>query len=98
MTKPTTLRLPDELLEQLDARAKAHGKDRASFLRELLRDALERDIEREVLQSYAEGRLSFTEACRRTGLDEWRMLERLRERNLRLNVSLEDWIDSRSSL
>lgn len=37
MTKPTTVRLPEELLEQLDRRARGRGKDRATLIRELLR-------------------------------------------------------------
>lgn len=98
MAKPTTIRLPDELLRELDARAKAHGRDRASFLRDLLRDALARDLEDEVFGMYARGELSLTDACRRLRVDPWEMLDHLRRRDLRLNVSLEDWIDSRSTL
>lgn len=45
MTKPTTVRLPEELLEQLDRRARSHGKDRATLIRELLRAGLASALE-----------------------------------------------------
>ena len=37
MTKPTTVRLPEDVLSELDRRARARGKDRATLLRELSR-------------------------------------------------------------
>ena len=43
VTKPTPIRLPDEVLSELDRRARARGKDRATLLRELLQDAVDRD-------------------------------------------------------
>jgi predicted DNA-binding protein len=98
MTRPTTLRLPDDLLRELDTRAKARGKDRASFLREMLRKGLTRDAEEEVLTLYAAGRLSLTEAAARLHVDLWELLDRFRQSNIKLNVSLEDWMDARPSL
>ncbi|HEX5760212.1 MAG TPA: ribbon-helix-helix protein, CopG family [Thermoanaerobaculia bacterium] len=98
MAKPTTIRLPDELLAELDRRAQSHQKDRAVFLRELLRDALARDLEEEVVAAYREGRLSLSEAARRLELDPWSWFDLLRRRKETLSVELEDWIDSRSAL
>ena len=60
MTRPTTIRLPEDMLNELDRRARARGKDRATLLRELLRDALERDREDEVVAAYRSGRLSLS--------------------------------------
>ena len=98
MSKPTTIRLPDDLLAALDERARNHDKDRASFIRELLADGLARDVEEEVLRDYQKGAVSLSEAASRLGLDPWTWFERLRRRNETLNVQLEDWIDSRSAL
>ncbi len=33
MTKPTTIRLPEDVLSELDRRAEARGKDRATLCR-----------------------------------------------------------------
>jgi predicted HTH domain antitoxin len=98
MTTPTTIRLPDELLEALDQRARSHKKDRASFIRELLAEGLARDLEEQVVRAYREGRLSLSEAAERLGLDPWSWFDLLRRRNEPLNVQLEDWIDSRPAL
>ena len=98
MTRPTTIRLPDELLEALDQRARSHRKGRASFIRELLADGLDRDLEDEVVHAYGEGHLSLSQAAQRLGLDPWSWFDLLRRRNETLNVELEDWIDSRSAV
>jgi metal-responsive CopG/Arc/MetJ family transcriptional regulator len=49
VTRPTTIRLPKDLLAALDERARRRNQDRASYIRELLAAALARDREREVL-------------------------------------------------
>ena len=98
MTTPTTIRLPNKLLEQIDRRARARKKDRASMIRELLREGLARDLEDEVFTAYREGRFSLSQAARKLGLDPWAWFDLLRRRNEPLNVTLEDWIDSRSAL
>ena len=98
MTRPMTIRLPEELLEELDRRARARKRDRASLIRELLREGLVRDLEREVLEGYREGRLSLSQAARRLDLDPWEWFDLLRRHNETLNVELEDWIDSQRSL
>jgi len=97
MTKPTTIRLPEEVLNELDRRARDRGKDRATLLRELLQDALQRDAEEEVVASYRAGRLSLSQAASRLGTDVWSLLDILARRGETLSVSLEDWLDSRSS-
>lgn len=98
MTKPTTIRLPEELLATLDERARSHHKDRASFVRELLAEGLVRDLEEEVFRAYRKGRLSLSEAASRLGVDPWTWFDLLRRRNETLNVELEDWIDSKAAL
>lgn len=98
MTRPTTIRLPDALLRELDQRARARKQDRASLIRELLRQALTRDLEDEVVAAYREGRLSLSQAARRLDLDPWAWFDLLRRRNETVNVELEDWIDSQESI
>lgn len=98
MTTATTIRLPEQLLVALDERARSHGKDRASVIRELLAAGVARDLEEEVVLAYREGRLSLSEAGQRLGLDPWAWFDLLRRRNETLNVELEDWIDSQPPL
>ena len=98
MTKPTTIRLPEEILGELDRRAKARGKDRATLLRELLRDALARDREDEVLAAYRSGSISLSNAASLLGTDVWAFFNVLSRRGETISVTLEDWIGSESSL
>jgi predicted DNA-binding protein len=97
-TKPTTIRLPEDLLERLDRRARERGKDRATYIREFLHAGLASGLEEEVVAQYRDGRLSLSEAARRLGLDAWEWFDRLRRHGESINVELEDWVDSRRSL
>jgi predicted DNA-binding protein len=98
MGKPTTIRLPEDLLRRLDRRARARGSDRATLVRQLLAEACTRDMEDEVLSAYAAGKLSLSAAAARLRVDPFAFLDLLRRRDLRVSVSLEDWIDSGKSL
>jgi Arc/MetJ-type ribon-helix-helix transcriptional regulator len=98
VTKPTTIRLPKDMLAALDQRARRRNQDRASYIRELLAEALARDREREVLRAYREGSVSMSEAISQLDVDPWAWFELLRRHNLTLNVQLEDWIDSRPAV
>ena len=98
MTKPTTIRLPEDMLNELDRRARARGKDRATFLRELLQASLDRDREDEVVAAYRSGRLSLSQAASRLDTDVWSMFNILARRGQTVSVSLEDWRDTESSV
>ena len=98
MTKPMTIRLPEDVLSELDRRAQARGKDRATLLRELLRAALDRDKEDEVVTAYVSGRLSLSQATAPLGTDAWSLFDVLAQRGEMVSVSLEDWRDSLPSL
>lgn len=96
--KPTTIRLPEDILSELDRRARARGKDRATLLRELLGDALTRDREDEVVSAYRSGSVSLSQAASLLGIDVWAYFDVLSRRGETINTTLEDWIDSESSL
>lgn len=96
MANPTTIRLPEDLLEKIDRRAKAHGLDRAAYLRKLVGEALARDDEEDVMAAYRDGKLTMSEGAKRLGMDVWAFLDLLRRRGESLNVSIEDWMDSGS--
>ena len=92
--EPTTIRLPEDVLSELDRRARARGKDRAT----LLRAALDRDKEDEVVAAYRSGHLSLSQAAAQLGTDVWSLFDTLAQRGETVSVSLEDWRDSGSSL
>ena len=85
-------------MSELDRRARARGKDRATLVRELLRAALDRDQEDEVIAAYGSGHQSLSQAAARLGTDVWSLFDTLARRGVTVSVSLEDWRDSESSL
>ena len=94
MTKPTTIRLPEELLNEIDQYVQEAKLDRSVYLREILKKGFSIDKQERVLQKYATGELSQMEVCRELRWNPWQFVEELRARNLHLNVSLEDFLQS----
>ena len=94
MTKPTTIRIPEDLLNEIDQFVQELRIDRSTYLREVLRKGFSVDKQDRLLQKYARGELSQMEVCHELKWNPWEFLAQLKARNLYLNVTLEDWIDS----
>jgi predicted DNA-binding protein len=94
MRKPTTLRLPDELLEEVDRQARRAGLRRGAYLRHLIREGLQRENTVALLAEYEAGRLSAGQVCLALKLSAWEFSDLLRAHNIRRNVTFEDWLDS----
>ncbi len=94
MTKPTTIRIPEDLLNEIDQFAKELKLDRSAYLREILRKGFSVDKQGRILMKYVRGELSQIEACHELKWSPWEFLAQLKARNLYLNASLEDWIDA----
>ncbi len=98
MTGPITLRLPEDLLEAVDALANGQQIERAALLRDLIREGLQAYQERVVLADFQAARLSYTEAAAQLGLDVYEFHDFLRRAGAELNVGLEEWVASRPAL
>jgi predicted DNA-binding protein len=94
MAKPTTIRIPEDLLKEIDQLVQELKLDRSAYLREIVSKGFSIDKEDRLLQKYVKGELSHTEVCRELGWNPWEFLDHLKARNLHLNVDLEDWLDS----
>ena len=94
MTKPTTIRIPEDLLNEIDQLVQKLRIDRSTYLREVLRKGFSMDKQDRLLLKYAMGELSQMEVCHELKWNPWEFLAQLKARNLYLNVTLEDWIDS----
>lgn len=94
MAKPTTIRIPEDLLNEIDQFVKELELDRSAYLREVLRKGFSVDKQDRLLMKYVRGELSQTEVCQELKWNPWDFLAQLKARNLYLNVSLEDWIDA----
>jgi Arc/MetJ-type ribon-helix-helix transcriptional regulator len=94
MSKPTTIRIPEDLLNEIDQFVKELKVDRSAYLREVLRKGFSVDKQDRLLMKYVRRELSQMEVCQELKWSPWEFLAQLKARNLYLNVALEDWIDS----
>ncbi len=94
MLKPTTVRVPDDFLKEVNRFVKAKKLDKSAYLREILRKGFDDDKRERLLGEYQAEGLSAGEACQKLGITMWEFLDLLKNKNMSLNVSLEDWLDS----
>ncbi len=94
MTKPTTIRLSEDLLKEIDEFVQEAQLDRSAYLREILKKGFSLDKQQRMLQKYAAGDLSILEVCRTLGWNPWEFLDKLKANNFHINVEIEDFLDS----
>jgi len=94
MAKPTTIRIPEDLLNEINDLVKELKLDRSTYLREVLRKGFSLDKQDRLLRKYVRKEVSQMEVCKELNWDPWEFLSQLKERNLNLNVELEDMLDA----
>ena len=94
MAKPTTIRIPEELLDEINEFVQELKLDRSAYLREVERKGFSVDKQDRLLLKYVRKELSQMEICEELKWDPWEFLTQLKARNLYLNVELEDWLDA----
>ena len=94
MAKPTTIRIPEELLNEINELVEELKLDRSAYLREVLRKGFSADKQDRILVKYVRKELSQMEVCKELNWAPWEFLSQLKSRNLHLNVELEDWLDA----
>jgi predicted transcriptional regulator len=94
MTKPTTIRLSEELLKEIDEFVKESHLDRSAYLRKILQKGFSLDKQQRILQKYASGELSILEVCRTLRWNPWEFSDKLKANNFHINVEIEDFLNS----
>ena len=94
MAKPTTIRIPEDLLDEINDMVQELKLDRSAYLREVLRKGFSLDKQDRLLLKYDRKELSQMEVCKELNWVPWEFLTQLKSRNLHLNVELEDWLNS----
>jgi predicted DNA-binding protein len=94
MAKPTTIRIPEDLLNEINELVQELNLDRSAYLREVLRKGFSADKQDRILIKYIRKELSQIEVCKELNWTPWEFLDQLKSRNLHLNIELEDWLDS----
>jgi hypothetical protein len=94
MAKPTTIRIPEDLLNEIERFVQESNLDRSTYLREVLRKGFSLDKQDRLLLKYVRKELSQMEVCKELKWNPWEFLSQLKTRNMFLNVELEDWLDA----
>jgi Arc/MetJ-type ribon-helix-helix transcriptional regulator len=94
MAKPTTIRIPEDLLNEIDQLVQELKLDRSVYLREVLRKGFSMDKQDRLLKKYHRRELSQMEVCEELGWNPWEFLTQIKAKSLHLNVDLEDWLDA----
>jgi Arc/MetJ-type ribon-helix-helix transcriptional regulator len=94
MAKPTTIRIPEDLLNEIDQLVQELKLDRSVYLREVLRKGFSMDKQDRLLEKYHRRELSQMEVCEELGWNPWEFLTQIKAKSLHLNVDLEDWLDA----
>ena len=94
MAKPTTIRISEELLTEINEMVQELKLDRSAYFREVLRKGFSVDKQDRLLLKYVRKELSQMEVCKELNWTPWEFLTQLKSRNLHLNVELEDWLDA----
>ena len=94
MAKPTTISIPEDLLNEIDQLVQELKLDRSVYLREVLRKGFSMDKQDRLLEKYHRRELSQMEVCEELGWNPWEFLTQIKAKNLHLNVDLEDWLDA----
>ena len=96
MLVPITIRIPKEVLDKIKRFSKERQVAESEYIRRIIEKGLEAEREEEILRAYQKGEIHLSEAARLLDMDIWNFLGFLSERNMTLNVSLEDWLNSSS--
>jgi Arc/MetJ-type ribon-helix-helix transcriptional regulator len=94
MTKPTTIRLSEELLKEIEEFVQEARLDRSAYLREILQKGFSLDKQNRILKKYAAGELGILEVCRILGWNPWEFSDKLKANNFHINVEIEDFLNS----
>ena len=90
MGQTVTSRLPDDMVKDIERIAEIESLDKSSVIRRLLNNAIAIWKLEYSLKLYQKGEISLGKAAELSKLSIWEFLEKLSERKIPLNYSLED--------
>ena len=91
---PITIRISKEILNKIKRFSREKQIAESEYLRRIIEKGIKVEREEEILVAYQKGEIHLSEAARKLDMDLWDFFRLLSERNMTLNVSLEDWLNS----
>ena len=86
----TSVRLPKEVVDEIERLSKEEGIDKGTFIRKLIVESLKEYKIRKALELYREGKVSLWKAAEIAGITYREALEELKKRNIPFKYDLED--------
>ncbi len=86
----TSVRLPKEMIEEIERLSKDEGIDKGTLIRRLIMESLKEYKIKKALELYREGKVSLWKAAEMAGITYREALEELRRRNIPFRYDLED--------
>lgn len=84
------VRLPKEVIEQIEELSREEMEDRSTVIRKLVLIGYKDLMQKKAAQEYLKGRITLSEAAHRAGLTIWEMEKYLVEQGFRSSYSVED--------
>ncbi len=86
----TSVRLPKDLLDELEKISKEEGLDRGAIIRRFLTGSLKEYRVKKAMEMYREGKVSLWKAAEMAGISYREALEQLKLRNIPFRYDVED--------
>lgn len=86
----TSVRLPKELVEEIEKLSREEGLDKGAFVRKLLIESLKEYKIRRALELYRKGKVSLWRAAEMAGMTYREALGELKRRNITFQYDVED--------
>ena len=90
MTQAIGIRLPREVLEQIDELSKSEMEDRSTTIRKLVMRGYKDTMIMKAAEDYKKGNITISEAAKNAGLTIWEMEKHLVEQGFKSSYSIED--------
>ena len=85
------IRLPKELLEAIEDKAKEDNTDKSTVIRQILASAIREHQKEKAAQLYKEGKITITAAAKTANLTVHEMIDYLIESGYKTEYTLEDF-------
>ncbi|MBI2452169.1 UPF0175 family protein [Candidatus Pacearchaeota archaeon] len=90
MEQPIGIRLPKDMIKRIENLGKSQMEDRSTIIRKLLLVGYLQFIKEEAAQEYIEGKITITEAAKKSNLTVWEMEKYLVEKGYKSEYSIDD--------
>ena len=86
----TSVRLPKEIVEEIERLSREEGVDKGTLIRKLIAESLKEYKIKKALELYREGKLTLWKAAEIAGITYSEALEELKKRNIPFKYNSED--------